>query len=66
MSLTANQALNELDKFPAFRRDLEQLLVLGKEYAADTRQTCYIGMIVDKAARLGSMLALRDSMEAQA
>lgn len=65
MSLTANQALNELDKFPAFRRELAELLILGQAYSQDTKQHYCIGMIVDKAARLGSMLALRDSLEAQ-
>jgi hypothetical protein len=66
MSVTANQALNELDKFPAFRRELADLLVLGQAYASDPKQFYCIGMIVEKAARLGSMLALRESMELSA
>ena len=64
--MTANQALNELDKFPTFRAELAELLELGRELSR-TEDFAEIGTLsgklIGKAARLGSMMSLRDALD---
>ena len=61
--MTANQALNELDKFPAFRAELARALEFSRELATNPAKLVYAGEILIVMQRLGSMLAVRDAVD---
>lgn len=60
--MNAIQALAELDRHPAFKRELAELLELGRELAK-LESWMRLGQAEEKLARLGAQIELRDSLD---
>lgn len=65
--MNALQALSELDLHPAFKRELAELLELGRELAwpniDPNRFLKIMSLTISALARLGAQIELRDSLD---